>query len=193
MQQESFMKVKALFLNLFLIAGILIISPAASAQFDNDISAKEKAGFKPGSKETFQALLAFLEINAATKFTDYDKRTQKEFEGDIANYIFYAKDYDQKFKKLVKNIDTYTEVDLANFILELSNDFQVVEAVLAEFKRTRRKNPNKVMNKVLDNFVEMFVFIVKTLEVTIQDDRFVAGLRDRLNAVESEVAILQKK
>ena len=74
------MKIKTLFLTLCLTAGLVSASPAL-AQFNNDISAKEKAGFKPGSKETFQALLGFLEINAATQFTDFNKRTQKEFDG----------------------------------------------------------------------------------------------------------------
>lgn len=174
------MKIKAL-----LIVSVfnLIFASAAFASSDDNV-------FKPNARESFQVLLAFLDANADTKFTDYDKRTQKEYEGDIGNYITYAQEYKKKFKNLAQKLDSLTKQDLENFLEEVSREFQVVEAVLREFKRVREKRPNKIMNQVLIDFVNMFVLIIKTLEASVESDTMIAPLRERVQVVEKEVGML---
>jgi|GEM_PF-4341726 len=174
------MKIKTV-LTLFVLN--LMIAPGAFAKNDQ--------AFKPGASEMFQVLINFLDANADTKFTDYDKKTRKQYEGDIANYLIYAQDYKTKFGGV--DIENYTKEDLKKLIGEISQEFNVIEAVLSEFKRAREKKPNKIMNQVLVDFVNMFVLIIKTLEAAVEDETLIIDLRKRVKVVEGEVNMLTGK
>lgn len=146
----------------------------------------ESLAFKPEAQQVFPVLLNFLNVNANTDFMSYDERVRNTYEGDIANYINYAQDYEQKFIRLSENLGHYTEEDLRYFLEELSNEFTVVEAVVTEHLRKKDRNPNQPENPALTDFIKMFVLIIETLEASVNNDDLLDDLRLRVQAVKEQ-------